>query len=119
MLKSTDGQVYLRRSGPDAALEVLPRDFSGGYSITSQHEDGIELRLGNVHDGYMVVGQERRELPVGSILDPETGIFYWATSAPLLGDYELRFVPDDETAEPVRVYVKIVPQQFGVRTARQ
>ena len=30
VLKSTDGQVYLRRSGPDATLEVLPRDFSGG-----------------------------------------------------------------------------------------
>jgi hypothetical protein len=53
----------------------------------------VELHLGGFASaGYLVVGQDTRDLPVGSHLDATTGTFTWAPAPGFLGTYHLAFV---------------------------
>jgi hypothetical protein len=51
--------------------------------------------------GYQIVGVERRELPAGSRLDAENGVFSWQPGAAFLGRYELIFVRGDAESRVV------------------
>jgi hypothetical protein len=44
------------------------------------------------YEGYLIVGDELRPLPIGSTLDARTGIFSWLPGPGFLGDYRLVFV---------------------------
>jgi hypothetical protein len=112
MRKRTDGKVFLRRSALNGPLVPLTPGEDGSYSIFAEQLERLELHLGAVRDGYLRVGEERQILPVGSTLDPETGIFYWQTAAPFLGDFDLVFTTDRANGEPIRVRVKITAQSF-------
>ena len=87
-------------------------DVANGSVVTTQHMDRLELHLGAVHDGHLVAAGEREDLPAGSTLDPETGIFYWQVLPPYLGAYNLEFAPDDGSAPPLRIQVRVEPQRF-------
>ena len=52
----------------------------------------IEISLPGCMEGYMVVGEERRALPVGSTLDTVNGVFYWNPGPGFVGNYTLEFV---------------------------
>jgi hypothetical protein len=59
--------------------------------------------------GYLIVGGELRALPLGSTMDPESGVFSWFPGPGFLGDYRLVFV------DPVHrlknfVTVRIIPK---------
>ena len=80
------GRSVLVRKGFDEAapLDVVP--FRGGQRQVFAHElERIEIRLaadgdapqGSRYEGYLLVGDERRALPIGSTLDASTGRFYW------------------------------------------
>ena len=111
------GQLFVRRGDVDTPLEELLADSSGRFHLTAEQYERLELHLGAVRDGYLAAADAVLELPVGSVLDPDSGIYYWQTGAPFLGEYELHFMPDGG-ADPVRVVVEIVPQRFGPLAAR-
>jgi hypothetical protein len=53
----------------------------------------VELNLPDkgVYEGYLVVGDQLRELPIGSTLDRSNGIFYWQPGAGFIGRYHFAF----------------------------
>ena len=48
------------------------------------------------YEGYLVVGEELRPLPVGSSFDPERGIFFWQPGPAFLGEYSFIFIREDK-----------------------
>lgn len=52
----------------------------------------LAIDVGEVTHGYLRVGEELRDLPVGSTLDAGTGRFYWDPPVPYFGTYTLVFV---------------------------
>jgi len=70
--------------------------------------------------GLRIIGwgaNESRELPVGSTLDPETGIFSWIPGPGFLGRHVLHFAATDGVRRgvPVEVAVDVVPKRYRVR----
>ncbi len=55
-----------------------------------------------------------RELPIGSTLDTEKGVFYWNPAPGFLGRHVLHFAVTDGTrvSRPAKVTVEIVPRDF-------
>lgn len=110
--KRAGGKVSLRLNALNAALRPLLQETDGSYSLRVEQLDRLELHLGAVHDGYVLVGKEKQPLPAGSTLDPDSGIFYWHTASPFLGAFDLIFIRDDLKDNQIRVRVLIVPQEF-------
>ena len=117
-VKIPAGQLFVRRNAIDAPLEELLAGEDGRFVVTAEHYERIELHLGAVSDGYQMAGSLVDELPAGSTLDPDTGVFYWDIAAPYLGEYELRFRRDDGH-DDIRVLVRVIPQQFTAPAAQQ
>jgi hypothetical protein len=107
-----DTSVSIRRNSPNAPLEHVAPSKEGIFEVTAQQMERIELHLGAVHDGYVRLARETQVLPLGSTLDPDTGVFYWDITSPFFGTFDLEFTPDDADAAPVRVRVTISPKMF-------
>ena len=95
-LANADGSAsFVRgRTGFDlrTPLAVVEPDAAGVRLIRIPAVGRLELELGGVVDaGYLVANDTVRALPVGSQLDPKTGVFTWAPPAGYLGNYELVF----------------------------
>jgi hypothetical protein len=110
--KRADLKVFWRRNALNAPLQPLAARKDGSYEVTVEQLERMELHLGAVHDGYVQAGKEKQSLPAGSTLDPETGIFYWQTAAPFLGNFDLVFTPDNAKVSTTKVRIHIVPQEF-------
>ncbi|MDW7760063.1 MAG: hypothetical protein SCM96_05425 [Acidobacteriota bacterium] len=78
-------------------LTVLP--------VSRNH--GRPLDTGVAHTGFLVVGDELRTLPIGSRLDPRTGLFTWQLGPGFLGEYTLVFLRDHNNGLNDRITVKI------------
>jgi hypothetical protein len=76
--------------------------------IEIKEMDRLEIHLpgGREWTAGLRVGDELRELPAGSTLDSEGGIFYWQLGAVFLGDYPLEFHGADGSVLPITVRVK-------------
>jgi len=111
LTKQRDVGVFLRRNSLTAPLEPLTQRKDRSYALTVEQLERIEVHLGAVHDGYVLVGKEKQSLPAGSTLDPHTGVFYWQTAAPFLGTFDLMFISDSQKA-PFQVRIRIIPQEF-------
>jgi len=63
-------------------------------------------------EGYLVVGNELRPLPIGSTLDRETGVFYSQPGPGFLGQYDFVFIKQDSGRYFVKrpVTVRILPR---------
>jgi len=67
----------------------------------------LELWLGAVEGGYLVANGTLRDLPLGSHVNLETGVFTWSPGLGYFGTYRLVFVrggeqiPIDVTIRPV------------------
>jgi hypothetical protein len=107
-----DHSVTIRRNAPNAPLEHVAPNKEGIFEVTAQQMERIELHLGAVHDGYLRFARETQVLPLGSTLDPDTGVFYWDITSPFFGTFDLEFTPDDVDAAPIRVRVTIAPKTF-------
>jgi hypothetical protein len=108
---SLAGIVQLR-GGYDlnASAVALAPDSAGAYSVEMEQLGRIELSLG-ASKGYLVVGDQEVELPLGSSL--RAGLFYWQAEVSFLGNYELLFERPDGTQ--IRVHVNIVPKQYSLQ----
>jgi hypothetical protein len=107
-----DTSVSMRRNDLNAPLEHVAPSKEGIFEITAQQMERIELHLGAVHDGYVRLAHETQVLPLGSTLDPDTGVFYWDIISPFFGTFDLEFTPDDPGASPVRVRVTVTGKMF-------
>jgi hypothetical protein len=113
---SYDDPVKLKKGYNDSHLaeEVLP-DADGIVPIRCQELERIELRVshaGNKVEGYLVVGQRLKRLPIGSTLESRTGKFSWIPGPGFIGTYRLVFVETDGQGEKSReeIMVMIVPR---------
>jgi hypothetical protein len=92
----------------DSALTPIRQAGEGLLEPIELRElDRVEIHLagGQQWTAALRVGDELRELPVGSTFDAEGGIFYWQLGAGFLNEYLLEFRAEDGTvvAVPVRV----------------
>jgi hypothetical protein len=92
----------------DAALTPVRQ---GGEGLLAPIEipelDHLEIYLaaGQAWTAGLRVGEELRELPVGSTFDAEGGIFYWQLGPGFLGEYTLEFRAEDGATLSVPVFV--------------
>ncbi len=94
-----------RRTAERAGL----RDASArgiGRATTAQRGAGGMDRSGSRWEGYLIVGEELRRLPIGSTLDSAGGVFSWLPGPGFLGDYRLVFI-DRASRTRVDMSVKI------------
>ncbi|MBL0158269.1 MAG: hypothetical protein IPP47_14370 [Bryobacterales bacterium] len=93
----------------DAALTPVRQGGEGLLAPVEIPELGhleIHLAPGQAWTAGLRVGDELRELPIGSTFDAEGGIFYWQLGPGYLGEYLLEFRAIDGTVLPVPVRVR-------------
>jgi hypothetical protein len=103
---AADGAIVKRMPGKDGIMRVsIPQD--GRVVLDLEHGPGSR------YAGYFLVGNELRPLPVGALLDHETGRFYWQPGVAFIGDYTFVFATQAPGAEArkQRVSVKITPDR--------
>ena len=111
---ATNSTVMLQRDfDHNSEPAQLAPDETGVYSVYMEELDRIEMEVGATN-GYLLMKDERRPLPVGSTL--KSGRFYWHAGPGFLGEYDLLFERADATL--VRVRVKIRPKVYAGRESR-
>ena len=98
-----------RAASDDKSSELVFPEWSGEIDIRAQETEQVEVQLGNqfdgsqaTYEGYVAVNSRMRPLPVGSTLNPTTGVFTWQPGPGFLGRY--RFV-----------FIRITPEGFKTR----
>lgn len=86
------------RSGFDVTAPYLPveAEADGVRRVTISETGRLELSLGAMTQGFLSANGTLRDLPPGSQLNAETGVFTWAPGPGYLGTYRLVFVGGDE-----------------------
>jgi hypothetical protein len=111
---ATNSTVMLQRDfDHNSEPAQLAPDETGVYSAYMEELDRIEMEVGATN-GYLLMKDERRPLPVGSTL--KSGRFYWHAGPGFLGEYDLLFERADATLVLVRV--KIRPKVYAGRESR-
>ncbi|HLP45775.1 MAG TPA: hypothetical protein VK469_07510, partial [Candidatus Kapabacteria bacterium] len=95
--------------------ELYP-DEHGVIHIEIAELERVEIKLENFSPhrlkGYLRVGDELRELPIGATLDRNAGVFYWQPGVGFIGKYYLVFTGQDETGRLTRkdIVITIAPK---------
>jgi hypothetical protein len=80
----------------EAPFRPFPVSADGRTTVQGEELDRFELRLseadGHQYTGYTRVGAELHALPIGSRIDPATGVFTWAPGVGFVHTYDLVFV---------------------------
>jgi hypothetical protein len=86
-------------------------DNDGVIHLKIKELERINIHLDRYHLGYMVVDGKPRLLPVGSQMDPRTGVFSWLPGVGFCGEYEFVFIGRDLSGNIVKrsVYITIEP----------
>ncbi len=71
-------------------------------------------------NGYMIVGDKLKNLPIGSFLDIKSGTFYWQPGAGFFGEYHFVFFKKKFNGEVMKknVLVKILPKYEKNKTSK-
>ena len=105
-----------RGSDLDAPFEKY-EPVDGWVVVQAEELDRIELRLGSggghEFSGYLRTGGGLRPLPIGSVIDPETGIFTWGAGPGFVGAYDLVFVQWSQGQAIARQDVRVVLNPKG------
>jgi hypothetical protein len=114
------GGLQVRRGyGEGEETEAVSADVHGVFRVSIREVERVEMELegeqrgaGSSYAGYLVVGQELRPLPIGSTLDPQTGLFTWQLGPGFLGEYRLIFVRTELSGlkERTTVAIEIIPK---------
>jgi hypothetical protein len=89
---------------------VLASDPGVIHKITGKELEPVEIPLGdNISEvqGYQLVNNQLRNLPVGSTLDARTGKFYWSPGPGFLGKYNFVFEIKNSDGRSCKKSVKI------------
>jgi hypothetical protein len=87
----------------DAPFRPYSPGSDGSVTIQAEELDRIELRLG-ASKGNLDTAGGLEPLPIGSHLDPATGVFTWQPGVGFVGTYNLRFETTDGLRD-VRVHL--------------
>jgi hypothetical protein len=98
---------------PNKKSQQVYPDNRGIITIEIKELQRLEINLGkNNWQGFLVVGNQLRDIPIGSYLDFKTGIFSWGPAPGFLGLYELIFI--DKNKNLLRlINIKILPTGEG------
>ena len=107
-----------RRSwDPETPWQTYGVGSTGRVVLRGEEIDRFEVALGETpgetHTGYMRVGDRLRQLPVGSLLDPETGAFTWSPGVGFVGTYDLVFVRSTSAGATSRREIRFILQPKG------
>lgn len=92
----------------DAVPQEIYPDESFNLDIEIRELERVKIDLGYPQwNGYQVIGDQLRPLPVGSTLDTGRGIFYWQPGPGFIGDYQLVFIGSEEDGELKKQTIKI------------
>jgi hypothetical protein len=109
-----------RAASDDQSSELVFPEWSGEIRVRAHETEQVEVQLGNqfdgsqaTYEGYVAMNGRMRPLPVGSTLNPTTGIFTWQPGPGFIGRYRfvfLRITPNGfKTRIPVDV--RITPKK--------
>lgn len=59
--------------------------------VEGKELEPLRVSLGQVHEGYLLVGDQLRPLPIGSTFDHDKGVLYWSPYAGFHGTYRFVF----------------------------
>jgi hypothetical protein len=98
----------------DGPWRPYESDADGRIVVLGEEGDRFELQLaaGDV-TGYLRVGEALQSLPIGSRLDPASGLFTWAPGVGFIGGYDLVFVHGPPSEPLSRQEVRIVLRPKG------
>jgi DNA-binding beta-propeller fold protein YncE len=98
----------------EAEPETIEADSFGIIDIEIREVERLKVYLGDTTacDGYLVVGEKLRPLPVGSTLDVKKGTFSWQPGPGFIGTYDFIFLAKDENGllRKIRARVTIFPK---------
>ena len=95
--------------------KVVEAGENAVFNVEMREVGRVVLELGGpVSEGYLVVGDQLRPLPVGSTLDKANGVFYWQPGPGFMGQYEIVFIASENVGaqELKKVKIRIKPK-FG------
>ncbi|MCP5047515.1 MAG: hypothetical protein GY940_10110, partial [bacterium] len=110
---------------PGAEFQPLPLNRGAGNDIQPEQVKGIETGMFTVKtgeteriavefpkdirliEGYSIIGQQLRPLPIGSTLDTGTGTFYWLPGPGFVGSYRLVFISVDNEGRTCKNHVAV------------
>jgi hypothetical protein len=100
--------------GCSPAFDSYSPTFDEIKSVEIKELERVEINLSDegVVEGYLIVGDQLRELPIGSTLDKENGIFYWQPGPGFVGEYRLVFLEKENEGQLTRknIIVNIKPK---------
>ncbi len=99
----------------DCQYRVVNIDESGIFNIKIKELELIEIELSNesqLIEGYTIVGNQLRPLPIGSTLDNKTSKFYWHSGPGFVGYYHFVFIETDKDGKVSKknIIVRIEPK---------
>ena len=106
----------------DSAPQMVFPEWSGEIRLRSRETEQVEVRLASrfddtqaTYEGYVVVAGRMRPLPVGSSLNPQTGVFTWQPGPGFIGRYQFVFIRTTADGFKTRVPVslRIAPKHDG------
>jgi hypothetical protein len=104
----------------DVLADLAPVDEKGMNRVVIPEMSRVEIHLSDSlandssYSGYLVIGERLMKLPVGSTLNPKTGVFSWIPGPGHLGLFNLVFIeitPDGKMTKKNTI-VEIVPRQY-------
>ena len=105
----------------DSMPEMVFPEWSGEIRVRTRETEQVEVRLASfdgglaTYEGYVVIGGRMRSLPVGSSLNPKTGVFTWQPGPGFIGHYQFVFIRTGTDGFKTRIPVdlKIAPKHDG------
>ena len=107
--------VQVRRpASDDKSSELVFPEWSGEIRVRAHETEQVEVQLGNqfdgsqaTYEGYVVVNSRMRPLPVGSTLNPTTGVFTWQPGPGFIGRYRFVFLRTTPEGFKTRIPVDV------------
>ena len=104
----------------DVIANLAPVDENGMNRVVIQEMERVEIHLSDqsshdaAYSGYQKIGERMMKLPVGSTLNPKTGVFSWIPGPGHLGPFHLVFIETapDGTLTKKNMIIEIVPKQY-------
>jgi len=104
----------------DVIADLAPVNEQGMNQVVIQEMERLEIHLSDqssndfTYSGYLAIGNRLMKLPVGSTLDPKTGVFSWIPGPGYLGTFHLVFVETAPagTMTKKNIIVEIAPKQY-------
>jgi hypothetical protein len=120
-LPVSSARTYVLR-GLTGSRTRVPTDAAGTRHVALRATDLAALELGDgttgTYQGFVVNGGRLEPLPIGSTLDPATGVFAWQLGPGFVGVYDLLFLRTGEgVRERIPVRIVVQPHDRAVATA--